>query len=156
MRVPYAMQMGSGTYDLMPGITWNGRSDQWYWGGRYLGEFRLGDDEDYSLGDKHTLSVWLNYQWQPFISTALRLQYETLGSIGGMDPMIAGPVQTVDPDHYGGDVVNLNLGINLVGQAGSLAGQRLAIEASLPLQRDLNGPQMETDWTITAGWQYAF
>ena len=156
VRVPYAMQMGSGTYDLIPGITWNGRSDQWYWGGQYLGEFRLGDDEDYSLGDKHTLSVWLNYQWQPFISTALRLQYETLGSIGGMDPMIAGLVQTADPDNYGGDVVNLNLGINLVGQAGELAGHRLAIEASLPLQRDLNGPQMETDWTITAGWQYAF
>jgi len=32
----------------------------------------------------------------------------------------------------------------------------MAIEAGVPLHRDLNGPQMETDWTVTAGWQKAF
>lgn len=156
VRVPYAMQMGSGTYDLMPGITYNGHLDQWYWGGQYMGTFRTGDDNGYSLGDRHTLSAWLNYQWQPFVSTALRLQFDTLGTIDGMDPMIAGPVQTADPGNYGGDELKLNLGINLMGQSGGLAGQRLAVEASVPLYRDLNGPQMETDWTVMAGWQYAF
>ena len=156
VRVPYAMQIGSGTYDLMPGITCNSRLDQWYWGGQYIGTFRLGDDNGYSLGDKHRFSAWLNYQWQPFISTLLRLQYDSLAGIDGIDPMIAGPVQTADPDNYGGDTLNLSLGVNLIGQSGGLAGHRLAIEASLPLRRDLNGVQIETDWTITAGWQYAF
>ena len=46
--------------------------------------------------------------------------------------------------------------LTLVGQSGALTGRRLAVELSLPLLRDLNGPQMETDWSITAGWQYAF
>ena len=156
VRVPYAMQPGSGTYDLLPGITYNGHCGKVYWGGQYMGTFRLGEKHGYSLGDKHTLSAWLNYRWRPFISTSLRLQYDTLGSIDGMDPMIAGPVQTAGPDNYGGDELTLNLGMNLMGQTGSLAGQRLAVELSLPLHRDLNGPQMETDWTITAGWQYAF
>ena len=156
VRVPYAMQLGSGTYDLLPGITYNGHSGRLYWGGQYMGTFRLGDDHGYSLGEKHTLSAWLNYQWRPFISTALRLQFDTLGRIDGMDPRIAGPVQTADPDNYGGDELSLNLGVNLMGQTGALAGHRLAVELGLPLHRDLNGPQMETDWTITAGWQYAF
>ena len=156
VRVPYAMQIGSGTYDLMPGITYNGHLDHWYWGSQYLGTFRLGADKGYSLGDRHELSAWLNYQWQPAVSTALRLQFDTLGSIDGIDTMIAGPVQTADPDNYGGDEFELNLGINLMGQSGSLAGQRLAVELSVPLYRDLNGPQMETDWAVTAGWQYAF
>ena len=156
VRVPYAMQLGSGTYDLLPGITYRGNRQRWYWGGQYLGTLRLGKDQGYALGDKHTLSGWLSYQWRPFISTSLRLHYHTLGRIDGMDPMIAGPVQTANPDNYGGDELNLSLGVNLIGQTGALAGQRLAVELSLPLQRDLNGPQMETDWTITAGWQYAF
>lgn len=156
VRVPYAMQMGSGTYDLAPGMTYNGHLDHWYWGGQYIGTFRLGADNGYSLGDRHLFSAWLNYQWQPFISTSLRLQYDSLDSIDGIDPMIAGPVQTASPDNYGGDTLNLNLGINLAGQTGGFAGHRLAIEASLPLRRDLHGPQMETDWTITAGWQYTF
>ncbi len=156
VRVPYAMQLGSGTCDLLPGITWNGHQNHWYWGGQYLGTFRLDRDQGYALGDKHALGAWLNYQWRPFISTSLRLQYATLGAIDGMDSMIAGPVQTANPDNYGGDELNLNLGVNLMGQTGALAGQRLAVELSLPLQRDLNGPQMETDWTLSAGWQYAF
>ena len=156
VRVPYAMQPGSGTYDLLPGITYNGHSGRLYWGGQYMGTFRLGDDHGYSLGDKHTLNAWLSYQWRPFISTSLRLQYDTLGSIEGMDPMIAGPVQTADPGNYGSDELGLNFGVNLMGQAGALAGQRLAVELYLPLRRDLNGPQMETDWTLIVGWQYAF
>lgn len=156
VRVPYAMQLGSGTCDLLPGITYNGYSDRLYWGGQYLGTFRLGSDQGYSLGDKHALSAWINYQWRPFISAALRLQFDTLGNIDGMDPRIAGPVQTADPDNYGGDTLGLHLGVNLVGQSGSLAGQRLAVELGLPLLRDLNGVQMETDWTVTVGWQYAF
>ena len=156
VRVPYAMQLGSGTYDLVPGITYNGHVEKWYWGGQYLGTFRTGADNGYSLGDRHELSAWLNYQWQPFISTALRVQFDTLESIDGIDPMIAGPVQTADPDNYGGDELKLNLGVNLMGQSGGLAGHRLAVELSLPLYRDLNGPQMETDWTVMAGWQYAF
>ena len=156
VRVPYAMQIGSGTYDLMQGITYNGRLDKWYWGGQYLGTFRTGTDNGYSLGDRHEFSAWLNYQWQPFASTALRVQFDTLESIDGIDSMIAGPVQTADPDNYGGDELKLNLGVNLMGQSSGLAGHRLAVEVSLPVYRDLNGPQMETDWTITAGWQYAF
>ncbi len=156
LRVPYAMQLGSGTYDLLPGITYNGNRQRWYWGGQYLGTLRLHRDQGYALGDKHSLSGWLNYQWRPFISTSLRLQYHTLGRIDGIDARIAGPVQTANPDYYGGDELNLNLGMNLMGQRGALAGQRLAVELSLPLHRDLNGPQMETDWTISAGWQYAF
>ena len=73
-----------------------------------------------------------------------------------MDPMIAGPVQTADPDNYGGETLVLGLGLNVAGQTGVLAGHRLALEAGLPLRRDLRGVQMETDWTLTLGWQYAF
>ena len=156
VRVPYAMQPGSGTWDLMPGITYNGHADRWYWGGQYQGMFPLGKDQGYSLGEKHTLNTWLSYQWRPFISTSVRMQYATQDDINGMDPMIAGPVQTADPDNYGGDQLSLNFGVNLMGQSGVMSGQRLAIEANLPVHRDLNGPQMETDWSITVGWQYLF
>jgi hypothetical protein len=121
-----------------------------------MGTIRTGDDNGYSLGDEHMLTFWGAYQWQPWISNSLRIEYKTIDSIDGIDPMIAGPVQTADPDNYGGDHLNLIIGANLSGQEGSLQGHRLALEFALPLVRDLNGPQMETDWTLTLGWQYAF
>jgi hypothetical protein len=38
---------------------------------------------------------------------------------------------------------------------GALAGLRLAVEFVAPLYQDLDGPQLETDWTLTTGIQYA-
>lgn len=40
--LPYPMQLGSGTFDLLPGITYLGQSDHWSWGGQALGTIRLG------------------------------------------------------------------------------------------------------------------
>jgi len=156
VRVPYAMQLGSGTVDLKPGITYTGKSAQLNWGGQYMGTLRTGDDNGYSLGDEHMFSGWLAYEWQPAISTSLRLIYRTLDNIDGRDPRIAGPVQTADPDNYGGDYLDVGFGINFYAQSGALKGHRFAIEYNVPIEQDLNGPQMETDSVLTAGWQYAF
>ncbi len=47
-------------------------------------------------------------------------------------------------------------GFNLMGQRGGLRGHRLAFELGVPVYQDLNGPQLETNWTATLGWQLAF
>ncbi|MEL7013513.1 MAG: transporter, partial [Pseudomonadota bacterium] len=157
VRLPYSMQLGSGTYDLLPGITYTGRSGNMGWGAQARGIFRLGDNvEGYALGNELALTGWVSYQPQPAVSFSARIEAKTLGDIDGLDPMIVGPVQTADPDNYGGETINLFAGLNYVVQRGSLRGHRLALEAGLPIYRDLNGPQLETDWTVTAGWQYAF
>ena len=156
VRLPYAMQIGSGTFDLLPGITYYGREDKFNWGAQYTGTFRTGRDNGYSLGDKHELTGWLAYNWKPWFSTSARLSYKDEDKIDGIDSRIAGPVQTADPDNYGGESAFIHLGVNLAGQSGHLRGHRLAIEAGIPIYQDLNGPQMETDLVITGGWQFAF
>lgn len=158
LRMPYAMQLGTGTFDFLPGVTYTGRAADWGWGAQYLAEVRLEGEnsEGYAWGDKHSFTAWGSYQWAQWISTSARLLGTTQGSIDGIDPKIVAPVQTADPNYYGGDVISMLLGVNLIATEGTLKGQRLAIEAGLPVYQDLNGPQLETDWTITAGWQYAF
>ncbi|MEM6480518.1 MAG: transporter [Pseudomonadota bacterium] len=157
VRLPYSMQLGSGTYDLLPGITYTGRSGAVGWGAQARGVLRLGDnDESYTLGNELALTGWISYQPQPAISFSGRIEAKTLGDIDGQDPLIVGPVQTADPDNYGGETINLLAGVNYVFQRGALRGHRFALEAGVPIYRDLNGPQLETDWTVTAGWQYAF
>jgi hypothetical protein len=37
-----------------------------------------------------------------------------------------------------------------------LKGQRLAVELLRPVYEDLDGPQLGNEWTLNAGWQYAF
>lgn len=158
LRMPYAMQLGTGTYDLHPGLTYAGHRGAWGWGAQYSAEIRLEDEnsEGYSWGNKHSITAWGSYQWADWISSSMRLTGYTQDDIDGIDPQIVAPVQTADPDNYGGEVVEFSLGVNLLATKGVFKDHRLAIEATAPLYRDLNGPQLETDWALTIGWQYAF
>lgn len=158
VRLPYAMQLGTGTWDLLPGLTYTARSGDLSWGAQYMAEVRLEDenDEGYSWGDKHTVTGWVAYQFAPWVSTSFRAAYMSWGSIDGADPQIGGPVQTANPDFFGGDRLDLIGGVNLIVPDGPLKGHRFALEAGAPVYQNLNGPQLETDWILTLGWQKAF
>lgn len=157
LRLPYAMQLGTGTFDLLPGITLQSRSGDFTYGAQYMARIHLGtNDEGYSWGDKHELTAWAAYQWAPWISTSLRVIASTQDTIDGSDSQIGAPVQTADPDNYGGERIDLLGGVNLIVPSGPLKGHRFALEAGAPIYQDLNGPQMETDFTLTFGWQKAF
>lgn len=157
IRLPYAMQLGSGTFDLKPGLTYSASDANWGWGAQWQSTLRLGtNDEGYSLGDRHELNGWVAYQFQPWISISGRLNARNDGKINGIDSSIMGPVQTADPDNYGGKRLDASVGVNLAGQDGYLRGHRLALEVGLPVYENLNGPQMETDYWFTVGYQKAF
>lgn len=159
LRMPYSMQLGTGTYDFLPGITYTGHKDLWGWGAQYNAEIRMEDenDEGYAWGDKHQLTAWVSYEWAPWVSTSARLTGSTQDSIDGSDPDITAPVQTADPDNYGGEIIDLGVGVNLLGTENNLfKGHRLAAEATMPLYRDLNGVQLENDFQFTLGWQKSF
>ena len=158
MRLGYGMQLGSGTYDLLPGLTYYGHAGDWGWGAQYSAQIPLESEnsQGYSWGDKHSVTGWGSYEWAPWISTSLRLTGTTQDEIDGIDPSIMGPNPVADPDNFGGEVVEAGFGVNLMGQSGVLQGQRVAFEVSAPLYQDTNGLQMERDYSFTVGWQYAF
>lgn len=153
VRVPYPMQLGSGTWDPITGLSYAGWSGPVGWGAQWRSTWRVADnDEDYRLDDEHRLTGWASYRWRPSVSASLRLEYADRGNISGIDPMVMGPVQTADPARQGGTRLDLGLGLNLAAQ-GSLAGWRLAFEYLAPLEQDLDGPQMEADHMLTVGIQ---
>ena len=156
LRLPYAMQIGSGTFDALPGITYTGNYRKLAWGGQYMAEIRMERNQaGYSHGNKHMLTAWSSYEWARYFSTSARVIYKTQERIKGQDPAISAPVQTANPLNYGGQQLGVAFGFNLAGQHGVLKGHRLAAEVIIPLYRNLHGPQLETDWRVVAGWQYA-
>lgn len=155
LRLPYPMQLGSGTYDLLPGITYKGNSGNTGWGAQYKATLRMDEnDEDYTLGDVHEVTGWASYSWTPGASASLRLTARSIGKIDGQDPEIVAPVQTANPDFQGGDRVDLGIGINISGQEAEWRGLRFGAELTVPVRQDLNGPQMEADWSLTASLKY--
>ena len=156
-RLPYPMQLGSGSYDLKPSITYNGDWGKWRIGGQANAVLRLNDNNaDYRLGDKAELQGWATRRVADWLSASVRFDVSHQGKIDGQDTNITLPVQTAQTNFSGGTFANLSLGLNLIGQSGALANYRLAIEWVSPVHQDVHGVQMKRDDTLMIGWQKAF
>lgn len=158
LRLPYAMQLGSGTYDAEIGATYNTFVGDLNFGAQIKHTTRTGgfNDEGYQLGDKNQATVWSGYQLSPQTSVSLRIAYMDSGRIQGIDPQIMAPVQTADPESYGKQLIKLGVGINLIGVSGWSKGHRLGFEYSTVVDEDVNGVQMEMQDMLNLGYQYAF
>lgn len=158
VRLPYPMQLGSGTVDLRPGLTYVGQSEDWGWGGHIGGTLRLGrNSNDYRLGHEAKATAWAARRFFPFMSLSLRAEGQAWGNIQGDDDRLnPNMVPTADPDLRGGRRVDVLLGLNLFAETGPLAGNRFAIEAGVPVHQWLDGPQLETDLLLSAAWDWTF
>ena len=156
-RLPYPMQLGSGSVDLKPSLTARVRTGNWSYGAQASAIIWLDEnDEGYTFGDVAEATGWLAFEPRPWVSFSGRLKATSIGQIDGDDALVRAPVQTADPDNHGGEALEALIGVNLAGQTGWQKGHRIAAELGLPVHRDLNGPQLETDLTFTLGWQKAF
>ncbi|MCH7493813.1 hypothetical protein IIA16_03775 [bacterium] len=84
--LPYPMQNGSGTFDLLPGVTYTGRSEDWSWGGQFNAMVRLGENDDnYTLGNVYSASVWGARRWVDWLSSSARLIGEVVEDIESLN-----------------------------------------------------------------------
>jgi len=152
--LPYAMQLGSGTYDLLPGITYAAQRDSFSWGVQASAVIRLDENtRDYRLGNRYKVQSWVQKPLTRNLSASLRLTYEDWGEINGEDkrlnPMMS-PLS--DTNLQGGKIVIGSVGFNLTLPAGN----RLALEFNTELNQDLDGLQMAYEDSLVLGWQLSF
>lgn len=155
----YMMQLGSGTWDFTPSLTYKGQADRWFWGAQYAAVLRMEDENEsgYQLGDVHQVTAWGGANLNDWANVTVRALYRNEGDIDGH---YDGPHNHGSPPdfqkNYGGDTLDIGIGLNVVIPQGPLQGNRLGIEALLPVYQDLNGIQIERDFTLVAGWQWSF
>ena len=164
VRLPYPMQLGSGTVDLKPDVTYLGHHDDsyldhhhdWYWGANLGATLRLGrNHNDYSPGNEYRQSVWLTRLWNSWLSTSAQVKGSIWKDVDGSDPQLnPAMVSTARPDLRGGARVDFLLGINFFRYEAT--GYRISLEGGVPVYQDLDGPQLETDWIVKVGWQWSF
>lgn len=156
--LPYAMQPGSGTFDLLPGLTYRGRAGAYSWGGKASAVLRIGDnDANYTFGDRYRVSAWGARRWVDWFSTSLRVNYETRANVDGADVRLnPAMVPTANANLLGGDRVDLIGGVTFIGTGGLIKGQRLFVEFGAPIYQKIDGPQLEVDWVLSAGIKLRF
>ena len=160
-RDPYDMQLGSGTFDLKPALTYSAFSDDslWNWGAQAMFTYHIGkNDNHYSLGDSFKVTSWLQRALGP-VTSWVRLAFNTTGRINGqdpeiqklLDPMMGAPTPDADPRNYGGQRLD-----GLIGVSYTKGPVSFGLEGGIPFYQDLNGLQLKTKWILNAGIQVMF
>ena len=163
-QLPAPMQLGSGTADLLPSLTFVQQLDNWSYGVQGNATIRLESENSngYRIGNVFGATTWTGYNLNDWfaLNTGLNYAYEDelRGDQQGVNQtsMVGRSVTTAFGENYGGERLDVLFGINGYIPKGNLKDHRIAIDVRLPLLQDLNGLQLETDVSLTIGWQAAF
>lgn len=158
LRSPYAMQLGSGTYDLLPAITLKYVKGACVLAAQYSGTIRTGtNDEDYRLGNRHEITSWGAITLNDNVSLNSRIALQQVDAIKGRDSQIAAPIQTANPDNYERFDALVGAGFEYRFTATAYEnGFKLVGEYLLPVYQDVEGVQMNREGMLTLGLKTSF
>ena len=156
--LPFAMQGGSGSPDVLAGGTFQVQNEVASVGAQINSVIRVVDNnQGYRLGDEFDFTVWGAYNISDWASFSIRAIFENQAEIKGSESRTDGSADPLaNPFAQGGDRVIIPFGMNLYFRDGMAAGHRLSIEFYYPIHEDLNGPQMSVSRTLVVSWQTVF
>ena len=113
-RMPYMMQLGSGSFDFMPGITYLLKQGKFSASVQVTSVLRpFNNSLNYHLGNELNGTAWAAYKWFPWMSTSLRTEENMVGKISGKDIVLT---ENMEPAafarNYGGQYTTAFAGIN--------------------------------------------
>ena len=157
-RLSYMMQLGSGTFDLLPGITYNYHKQNFSWSAQLSSILHpYYNHAGYKLGNELTLNTWAAYQWTHWFSSSFRISANSAGKIQGSDTQI---YESVEPaaahSNYGGKTVTALVGINYFFKDDLLQNSKIAAELGIPLYQYLNGIQLASKYSLYITWLMNF
>jgi hypothetical protein len=155
----YGMQLGSGTWDFKPSLTYTGQWQQFSWGAQSSGTLRMQNQNDsgYALGDLYQTTAWGSYSLTNWLSGSIRGLYTTQGGIKGQYSGLIRQYSPADiPTNYGGKYWDVGFGMTAMVPSGDLAGNRVSVEWLQPVQDNVNGYQLQRDGSLSATWSLAF
>lgn len=164
-QLPYTMQLGSGTYDLIFGATYAANAGPVTrpvaYSAQIFGKIRNGKNaRDYSLGNLILVSLDASVRPAPWVEPLVGVRMQFWEDIDGADTSIQPapgvfPAPVTNPDLFGGRKVNLMAGTRLILPE-SLGGQRVSVAGVWPIHQSLNGPQPKETWRIEVNWNVNF
>ncbi|NOT83266.1 MAG: DUF3570 domain-containing protein [Methylococcaceae bacterium] len=157
--IHYGMQLGSGTWDFKPSLTYTGELDEWSWGAQLNGITRLEDrnSSGFAYGDIFQGTAWGNYQLSNWLSASVRGVYTLQGQNTGAYNGKYAPIGPMDyASSYGGRYWDVGFGLSAAVPSGDLQGNRLSFEWLQPVHDEVNGYQLPREGALSATWNYGF
>ena len=160
-RMPYGMQIGSGSFELLPELTYVRNIMKYSFGGTAGGDIRLNyNPVGYKLGNNGHVGVWGARKMASFMSLSLHTDVTHNGAISGADPAQQQLVEvksdpTVFASNSGGTIVSSYLGANFQVSRRYWSKFRLLVEYGVPVYQKLNGCQSAEKNILNATLHYS-
>ena len=107
-RLPYTMQLGSGTFDLTLSLKYSRIRGPFNFGVNLNSTMRTGmNDNGYRLGDNYGVTLWANHMRHYWLQPGLRIAVRHIKEIRGQDASLLAPAafpfpaSITDPSNYG-------------------------------------------------------
>jgi len=157
-RLPYSMQLGSGTTDVLPSLSYLYQKERLTFSAQFSTTIRTAyNSVGYKLGNEATVNGWLAYRWWRSISNSLRIEGIAMNKIQGYDPALyAYNELSANAYNYGGQKINCYVGSVIQFKKGCLRNTRLGVEYGLPIYQNLTGTQMGLKHTLYASGSIMF
>ena len=157
--IHFGMQLGSGTWDFVPSLTYAGEYDRWNWGVQVNGVKRMEkqNDSGYRLGDIFQATTWSGLNLSRWLTASVRGIYTVQDQIHGDFNQFNARIGPMDyPANSGGQFWNIGVGVNVNVPGGRFAGHHLGFEWLQPVHTDVNGYQLNRKGALAASWSYVF
>lgn len=157
--VHYDMQLGSGTWDFVPALSFQGEHGRLRFGAQTSATLRMEEEgrTGYALGDEAQLTVWGGARLTDWLGVTLRALYTHQGRIHGRydRPIVVRTPHDL-PANSGGDLFDLGFGVAVGIPRGPFEGMQLSLEWIQPVAEDFRGDQLERTGTLAATWGMVF
>lgn len=155
-RLPYTMQLGSGSIDLTGSLTYAHNIDSFRTGVNIKGTFRTERNKhDYRLGHNVGAAIFARYAKHPAFQPGVRLSARYIGRVGGGDRslQVPGPfpfpASITDPGNYGGE--KISAAATVKSCVDTMCKLSFSADYRRPLYQHLNGVQPEERSSFSLG-----
>lgn len=149
-RYPYSMQLGTGSFDVAPRLTYVNEMNASVFSAQIWSNLRLFQNKyDYKYGSDFNLSAWYAYKWSDKFSSSLRSTYTYSNPISGKDnSLFSYNEPSANHLNYGGQTIHGFLGSTYHFNH----NHRIAFEIGTALYQQANGIQMKNKFQINASY----
>lgn len=162
MKLPYGMNLGSGTWDVSFGATYKKQWDEFSLGLQPSIIFRNNkgskgkkNDEGYRLGDVYAVDMWGSVIPDKWFSISLHAQTRFEDAIHGKDEKLMTAMSPLsNPANSGNTQINGGIGVNFYVPHGPLQDLRVSAEFLQNLYQSVHGIQLDHTNSFVVGLQY--
>ena len=146
--LPYGMQIGSGTTDILFGMGRQYFYEDWSLGYQFNATFRTEKNNDkWAYGDEQSLNIWASKNLNSEIGVSTGINFVNKDSIDGDSIHKLTNSPRWDGKSYNSQTINLTVGLNA-----KYGKNRIGFNCGVPVYEHHNAPSPDQDFKCTIGF----